>query len=363
MRRDRQHDLGLLAVILAAAEQPPQHGNIAQARHLVARAALFIVDQARQHLVFAILQLQHGRGLARADLVQGRAAPGDGGRAQVAHFERNADTHLVIQVDGRFGVHRQAHVQVADGFGSEAARARRNGGGHHGHPVADDELRLFAVAHADARIGQDIRVAVLLVDVGRHGQVAHADAALVQIIQVADGQPRAPRGGERRQGQARRPGHAQFQQAAALDFEDFQLQYHFRLGHVLQRDQALGQADRLGRVAHDDEVELFIGHHVARLQNGLERVGHLFRIRVRQEEGFHQHFLVFLQLGRHVRVDQDGVRIHHLLLQLVRHQQEVDGRFDRAVLQEDRGFRVRLDVLVEDEIKARAARNQFEHLF
>ena len=51
----------------------PAIGQVAQARHLVAAAALFVVDQARQHLVFAILQLQHGRRLARADLVGDRA--------------------------------------------------------------------------------------------------------------------------------------------------------------------------------------------------------------------------------------------------------------------------------------------------
>jgi hypothetical protein len=63
-------------VSCTAAEQAADDRQVAQARHLGAAAALVVLDQARQHLVLAILQLQHGGGRAGADAVGGGAALG-----------------------------------------------------------------------------------------------------------------------------------------------------------------------------------------------------------------------------------------------------------------------------------------------
>ena len=72
-RRDQQHDLGLAAVAFLAGEQTAQHGQVDQPGHTRRRLAVFVADQARQRLGFAILQPQRGGRQASADLV-GQAA-------------------------------------------------------------------------------------------------------------------------------------------------------------------------------------------------------------------------------------------------------------------------------------------------
>ncbi len=360
-RRDRQHDLGFLVVVALGAEQAAQDRQVAGAGDLVAGAALLVVDQARQHLVLAILQLQGGAGLARAKLIRGAAIPGRQGADQVAHLELHLDGDFVVEVNGRLHRQLQAHVHVGHALAGKAAHAARHGRRDHRQLVADDDIGLLLVAHADARIGQQVRVGIGLVDVDRAGDAGQQDAVRVQVAQLIDRRT-IGKLGQRRDADTARPLHAQVHQRAAFDLEDFHLQHHFRLGHVLGGDHAFGQADRFRVVAHDQQVELFIDHHVARFKNRLEGVGHHLGVGIGQVEGLDRHLLVFLLLGGRVRIDQHGVGVHHLLFELVGQQQEIDRRLHRAVAQQDRGALVGLDVLVEHEVQVGPARDHLEDL-
>jgi len=116
---------------------------------------------------------------------------------------------------------------------------------------------------------------------------------------------------------------AQVLHLAARDLEHLELEYDFGLGEVLGRDQLLGEPYRLRRVAHHQQVQPLIHKHVAGLDHRLDEIERLLDVGIAEVKAFHHQFLVVARLVGQIRVDQDGVLVEHLLLELVGHQQEV----------------------------------------
>src|SRR5439155_25050798 len=109
---------------------------------------------------FAGPQAQHRAGLARAELVDERASAGGLDRVgDVAHLEPDLDADVVLEINQGLDLQLQTHVEVAHRLGDEAPR-HRGSRGDHGDAVADVDLRLFLVLHADAGIGEQVGPAV-----------------------------------------------------------------------------------------------------------------------------------------------------------------------------------------------------------
>src|SRR5690606_24493572 len=147
--------------------------------HLADSVAVLVADETGQHLRFAIVRHQHGARVARA---YGREVrPGDEGR--IADFEADADRDLVVQHHARLHVELEADVEIIGGLPDEAVVAGPYGGHRNRNLVADVDLGLLAVLDADARIGQQIAVAVLAQQAdgqpGRHADARPVDAAKI----------------------------------------------------------------------------------------------------------------------------------------------------------------------------------------
>ena len=156
--------------------------------------------------------------------------------------------------------------------------------------------------------------------------------------------------------------HPEVEQAAALDFQHFDIEHHLRLGQVLHRDDLLRQADGGRRIAHHQQVQPLVHIQILGLdQSAQHRHGGL-GIGVAQIEALHQQFLVRLLFLRLVGVDQQGVGVDHFFRQLAGHQEHVHRIGDRRVAREQRGFHIQPYVLVENEIDARLPRNHVEHI-
>ena len=262
-------------------------------------------------------------------------------------------------MDRRLGLDLDADVEVLDLLGRHrgaAALARRrgadDGAGYHRHAVAHMHARLFLVAHAHARVGQRLGVAVA----AQQPQAESAVHANRRAAQVADIGQHA--GGP---GEHGREAQAQVAHLAARDFEDLEFEHDLGVGLVLRRDQALGGADGVGCVAHDDHVDALVDEEVLRLEHRAQQVHGLLRVGVAEVEGAHHQFLVFSQLLRCVGIDQHRVLVEDLLLELVVLDDQVQRILDAHVAHEDRNPQVGADLAVEDEVQAGRTRQRFHH--
>ncbi len=154
---------------------------------------------------------------------------------------------------------------------------------------------------------------------------------------------------------------ADVEQPRALDLEHLHLQHHLRIGEVLRGDHLFREADRGGRVAQGDAVELLVRVDVARLQHGLHHRQHVLGLGVGQVERAHAQLGIVLLLGRGVRVDQHRVLVEHLALELVGGRQHADHVVDAHVADRQRHLEVGTHVVVEDEVQSGGPRERLEH--
>ena len=271
------------------------------------------------------------------------------------------DRHAVVGVHGRLGLDLDAHVEVLDLLGRDRRVVRTQIGGaddgarYHRHPVAHVHPRLLAVAHPHPRVGQGLGVAVGAQQLELVAGV-DADGAAAEVADL-----RQPRAGAARAGELARVGDAEVAHLGARDFEDLEFEHHLGVGPVLRRDQPLGGADDVGRVAHHQQVDTFVDEDVACLEHRAQQVERLLRVGVAEVEGAHHQLLVLAQLLRRVRVDQHGVVGEDLLFELVVLDQQVERVLDPHVAHEDRGLEVGPDLAVHDEVDAGRTRQRFEH--
>ena len=362
MRRDEQHHLGLVCRVFLVLEQAARDRQVGKAGHLVGAAAVLVADEAREHLRLAIVQPERGRRVARADRVGDGARRRLGLRADVAHLKPDLDAHVVLEEHLWLDLELQADVEVVHRLGDEARGAR--GGRDHRHLVADVDARLLAVLRADARIGEDVGAADLLAQVERDQRVAHGqvDEATVQVARLgARDLAGDALGAHQADADLGGPLDARGGELVGGDFQHLDFQHHFRLALVLVGDQLLRHADRLGRVAHHEQVQLLVDEEVTRLDELAHHVGGLLHVRVGEVEAAHHQVLVVPGLRRRVGIDQDGVVVEDLAVELVGHQHEADHFLDGGVAHEHGGLRLGLHVLVEDEVEAGLARDQLEH--
>ena len=298
------------------------------------------------------MQAQNGIRRTRAKGVGHAAQFGRRGARYIADFKPHLDHHIVASVDHRLDFQLESHIGVVDRLG--IAPGRRRGHGDEWNAVANKYLGLFAVDHPDAGIGQHIHIGLGILQIDRQRTEGCTDAAAIQIAQVVQRQPDRLVRGQRCQGKAVRPGHAKVAQLAAGDFQHLHFEHHLGLGHVMQGDHFFDHAQSTRGIPGNQHIELFVGHNIAPLEQGFKRCCHRFDIGVGHLKGAHAKFLVVLDLGRNIGINQQRVVIHHLLLQLVRQQQKIERRFHRAVAQDDGGFLVRLDILVKDKVEPRA---------
>ena len=338
------------------AEQPAEHRNLAKKRQLAGVAPVLVVDQAGQQLVLAVLEAQHAGRRARADAVGHRAGLGGDLVNDVADLERDLERHFVVEIDRRFDVEFEADIEVGHRFGREAGGGDRRGDVR--HAFADQDLGLFAVARPDARVGQQVDVAVGLIGADDRRSDGDAGGRRGEVAELFQGQSFDR---QRPQGEVVRPVDPQRLQPRALDLEDLDFHHDFGFGDVLQGDQFVGQADRFRAVADHQQVEFFVDHDVARLEEGLDGAADGLGVGIGQVVGLDHQCLVFLLFGRGVRVDEERVAVEHALIELVGEQEDVDHRFDGAVAQEEGGSLVGAHVLVEYEIESGGARDDFEY--
>ncbi|MNH10265.1 hypothetical protein D3C79_697390 [compost metagenome] len=216
---------------------------------------------------------------------------------------------------------------------------------------------MLAVADADHRAGQGVDVFVLGVDLGLRRR-RDADARGVDAAQLVENAHRVAVGVEQAEGVG--PLQAELEDPRAGHFHHLHFQHHFRVGLILGLQQFLGHAHGIGGVAHGQGIETLVDEYVAGLEHGLDQVQCSVGIDAGQVEGTHHQFLVILGLLWRVRVDQQGVVVHHLLVQLVLLQQQGHGVFDTHVTDEDGCLHVRAQVLVEDEVQPRHLRQHLE---
>ncbi|NKA91397.1 hypothetical protein GO305_05025 [Ralstonia solanacearum] len=363
MRRDLQHDLGLLVVAVVVREQAPKHRQLPKPRNLVGRVPILILDQAAENLGLAVLEPQRRRRIAGADLVSERAQAGLRVAARndlgdVADLEAHLDADIVVPVHLGLDLQLDADIQVLDRLRIDrAAGARHAGARDHGHLVADQDLGLLLVARADARARQQVRVGIGQLEIGRHRQPAGRELIDRQVMQRA---PRACRG-RRPEREAVRPVDAQIGEPVARHLQHLDFQHHLRLGQILRGDHPLGHADGLGRRPDRHGIGPFVGDDLLDLQKILQQRVDVLGVRVGQLERAHLEVLVFLLLGRRGRIDEHRVGVEHLLRELVLQQDHVDRVFERGIRDEDRGLQIDAHIAIEDDAQARRARQRFEH--
>ena len=273
------------------------------------------------------------------------------------------DADVVLQAHQRLDLELQADVEVVHRLGDEAGGA--GGRGDHRHLVADVDARLLLALHADARVGEHVGAAGLLAQIERDQRVAHVEAHQLPLLKffasvpvIWPGMPAAPITPA-----ASRPGHSMPSCASCVvpDLEHLDFEHHLGLAEVLAGDQLLDHADRLGRVAHHQQVQLLVDEDVARLDEAAHHVRGLLHVRVGEIEALHRELAVGLRLGRRVRVDQHGVRVERAALELARHQHEAQHFLDRGVAHEHRDAQVGRHVAVVDEVQAAPLGDQLEH--
>ncbi|MNH10078.1 hypothetical protein D3C79_695460 [compost metagenome] len=243
----------------------------------------------------------------------------------------------------------KADVQVSNAFGDHRSLGRRHRrSADDRHPLADMDACLLAVADANHRACQGIDVVVLGVDLGLRRR-RNGDARRVDATQLIEGAYGFAIFIEHPEGIG--PLQAELEDSRTRDLHHLDFQHHFRIGLVLRLQQFFSHAHRIGGIAHGQGVEAFIDEHISGLEHGLDHVQRGVGVDAGQVKGAHDQFLIVLGLLRRVRVDQQGVVVHHFLVQLVLFQQQRHGIFNAHVLDEDGRLHVRTQVLVEDEIE------------
>ena len=163
MRRNQQDDFGLVGLGVMRGKQLAQQRQVAQTGNLARAAPILVIDQACQNLCFTIFQTQYGVRIAGADLVGERAVGTGNGVHNVRDFQPDFNTHIVVQIHGWFDIQLQTHVQVTHRL--RYAYIGGAGGANDGHFVANKNFCFLLVHHPDARIGENLHVAILFLEV------------------------------------------------------------------------------------------------------------------------------------------------------------------------------------------------------
>src|SRR5262249_26525061 len=143
---------------------------------------VLVVDQAAENLCLAVLQPQYRRRAAPADLIGNRTRWADDLLRHRTDFQPQLDRHLVAGIDDRLYIQLEADIEVLHVLGEETGRGR--GGGDHRHAIADADLRLLPVVGADARVGQQVGAAGVVLQIQRQRRNGRAQVAGVQVAQV-----------------------------------------------------------------------------------------------------------------------------------------------------------------------------------
>src|SRR5207248_9143984 len=162
-RRDEEHDLGAVVVVERMREEASGDRQVADEGHAVGGSPVVGADQAGEHLRLAVAQPQVGGRGARAELVGERAGARFHRLGDVAYLEADLHADLVVERDQRLDLELEADVEVGHRFGDEAAGGGC-GGGNHRYAIADVDARLLLVLHPDARVGERVADAVLLLE-------------------------------------------------------------------------------------------------------------------------------------------------------------------------------------------------------
>ena len=378
MRCDEQHDLGLLVLIVYRGEQPADNRQIDQAGESDGAVTFLVIDETSERFGLAVTQSQFGCSGACSQLIGQGSALGCHLLDNIADFKGDLDTHLAVEVHARFDVELEAHLEVADALGYADVRRRRRGDDR--DFIADQDVCLFPVLHADPWIGEKVRVAEFCVGVDLG--IGDADLAAVEMPQIGDRQLRCRRDridvgddgpigrhGLRRTGnnvqerELSRRLESQLREIGAAHFEHFYFEHHLRLREIVGCDQVFDEPDRSWCIAHCQTVQLFISKDVARLQDRLQEAHHLLCVRIAEVEGLDHQVLVVFLFGGKIGVNQDGIAVEVFFLQLVGQGEYPDRVLDGDVLQEHRSLQIGLDLAVEHEIDSGAARQGFEHRF
>ena len=243
-----------------------------------------------------------------------------------------------------FDLELEAHIEVLDGVGDNRRRgAGRDHRGDHRDAVADQDLRLLAIAHPHARIGQQVALAGLALQVELPGAAGSRNTPGVEL-------------------ELRRKGNPQLLQARAQYLQHLDLEHDLGFGVVLHRDEVLGQADHIRRVADDQQVELLVDEGVLGLEHGLDHVLRLLHVGVLEVKAADDQVLVFAHLGGGGRIHQHGVLVQHLAGKLVGVEQQGDRILDQHVLDRDADAYIRTHFLVKNEIQAAALGQRVKHL-
>ena len=334
-------------------EQAPDHGQLGHAGHAGHALAVFVVDEAGEHLGLAVAQAQRGGGVARAHAVRDRALRAVDLADQVADLEVDLHHHVVVELHAGLDLELQADVDV--GHRGAHAHVRRRRGGEHRQLLADLHARLLAVAGAQARVGDERGVARGAAQGGQHGRVGDAGAELAALRPQRAGR----RGGDatERVDAARNavadlggPLQPEFIETVGRDLHHLDLEQHFGLGQVDGGDQPLGQAHHLGRVANDHQVQALVDEHIARLGHRFYEQLRLLHIGVDEVEAARHQLLVFALLVRCAGVDEHRAVVEQLAVELLGREDHAHRFVERHVLQRDADAHVGAHVLVEREV-------------
>jgi hypothetical protein len=155
--------------------------------------------------------------------------------------------------------------------------------------------------------------------------------------------------------------NADLVQDRAREFQNLDLEDHLRLGNIERSYQLLHHPHGFRCVLHDQEIGLLVDEHILALDHALHQIQRLFHIGVGEIEAAHHQFAVFLLLRRGVGVDENGIIVEHLALELVGQQDQFDHIIERGIAHEDVDLGVRAHVAVEYEIDSRSTRDDLEH--
>lgn len=117
-----------------------------------------------------------------------------------------------------------------------------------------------------------------------------------------------------------------------------------------------------GGIAHHQQVQLLVHEHVPGLGQGLDHVEGGLGVGVGQEEALHHQVLVLPLLGGNVGIDQHGVLVEDLPVELACAQQHVHGIGDGRIPGIDRDPGIGAHVLVEHEVEPGLAGQGIEHV-
>ncbi|CAJ0729814.1 hypothetical protein R76706_02161 [Ralstonia mannitolilytica] len=155
VRRDDDHQLALLLVVVQALEEGADDGQIAQERHLVEVRQRRAAHQPADDEALAVAQLDHGVGAPRDDGRHGGAIERDAAaEVEVARLRGDFEGDAIFRQDGRRHREPDAERLVFDGGGAERLRHRDR------DLAAGQEVRALPRQCHQARFGQHARHAV-----------------------------------------------------------------------------------------------------------------------------------------------------------------------------------------------------------